>query len=89
VLTWRDAKGAEQTRTLAASFDVAESELEPIADAELARLLAPLEPTIVHWTSGGDDVTADGREIWRSVIVTVLGLALCETALAVWVGRER
>jgi hypothetical protein len=89
LLTWRDAKDVEQSRMLAASFNPKESDLEPVTDAELTRLLAPLRPSIVHWTSGGDGVTEGGKEIWRSVVVAVLCLALFETALAVWVGRER
>ncbi len=90
LLSWNDAAGGERSRQLCASFDPRESNLEPIGDAELMRRFAPLAPTIVHWTGGGGEPLTDaGREIWRTLIVTVLALAAFETALAVWVGRER
>ncbi len=89
VLKWKDETGVDQSRTLCASFDTVESNLEPIAESDLRKLLNPLSPTIVQWTAGADPLTEHGREIWRTLVIAVLTLALFETALAVWVGREK
>src|SRR5439155_8880743 len=61
-LSWKDQMGSAQSHTLCASFDVSESNLQPLPEAELRRLLAPLSPTIVHWTSGNEPLTEHGRE---------------------------
>ncbi|HEX4796993.1 MAG TPA: BatA domain-containing protein [Humisphaera sp.] len=90
-LTWKDAAGVEQSRALAASFNPAESNLQPISESELANLLSPVSPTFVHWgtVQGNDSLAEHGREIWRNLIFAVLALAAIETVLATWVGRER
>lgn len=91
VLSWRDARDAEQTRPICASFDLSESSLDPISEPELTRLLSPMQPVYIHWVAsgGGEALAEKGREIWRNVVLAVLMLAAVETALAVWVGRER
>src|SRR4029079_112533 len=78
-MTWRDLRDAEQTQTLAASFDLTESNLEPINDAELSKLLAPIVPSITHWTSAAALAPEKGREIWRDIVLAVLTLAAVET----------
>ena len=89
--TWKDASGAEQSRIACASFDVAESNLQPISEAELMNLLSPLNPTFIRWgtAQANQSLTEHGRELWRNVLLAVLMLAAVETALATWVGRER
>jgi hypothetical protein len=88
-MTWKDAQGAAQSSLFAVSPDVTESKLEPIGDDELTSLFGNLTPTIVHYTEGLAATPAQGREIWRTLAATLLALLLVESALAVWVGRER
>ena len=89
-LSWKDDAGADQSRTLSASFNPVESNLQPISEGELRNLLVPLNPTFVHWGAAAGEPVADrGREIWRNVILAVLALVAFETVLATWVSRER
>jgi hypothetical protein len=90
-MSWRDARDVEQSRMLCASFDVAESNLAPISEGDLTKMLTPLRPTFIHWgANGGGSLLAEkGREIWRNIVIGLLMLAVVETALAMWVGRER
>jgi hypothetical protein len=91
ILSWRDQSTAPLSRTLCASFDPAESNLQPISESELSHLLSPLAPVFVHWGAAQpDEAQAQrGREVWRDLICAVLILAAVETVLAMWVGRER
>jgi hypothetical protein len=90
-LSWKDASGAEQSRIACANFNPAESNLEPIGEAELTNLLVPLSPAFVHWgaAQAAEPIGEGGREVWRSVVLAVLLLAVVEAALATWVSRER
>ncbi len=90
-LSWKDEAGATQSRTLGASFNGLESNLQPISESEITNLLSPIAPTFVHWgaAAGNESVAEKGREIWRNVILGVLVLAAVETVLAMWVSRER
>lgn len=91
VLSWKNEAGAPQSRTLCASFSPVESNLQPIAEDELAKLVAPLAPSVVRWGTAVADAQAPqrGREVWRNVMLGVLVLAAFEAVLATWVGRER
>jgi hypothetical protein len=86
---WKDALGKDQSHLLCASPDPAESNLEPIGDDELTLLLGGCHPSILHFTHAGPSIAEPGREIWRTLLTALLVLAAAETAMAVWVGRER
>ena len=88
-LTWKDAAGAEQTRPVVVNGDKAESDLDPIPDAELRSLMGNLDVPIVHYTPGQTLLTREGKEIWRTLAQIVLAMAIVESVFAVWVGRER
>jgi len=88
-LAWKDAAGAEQTRPVCVNPDGAESELEPIADGQVAALMGNLDVPIVHYTAGQTLLTREGKEIWRTLAQVVLVMAVVESMFAVWVGRER
>jgi len=87
-MSWKDPTQQPQSRIVCASFDRNESELTPISDAELGELLAPIDPTIVHYAGEGS-LTERGREIWRPIVMALLSLGVVESIFAVWVGRER
>jgi hypothetical protein len=88
-LAWKDAAGAEQSRPVCVNPDKAESELEPIADGQLAELLSPLRVPIVHYAAGQTLLTREGKEVWRTLVMAVLVMGVVESMFAVWVGRER
>lgn len=88
-LTWKDAAGAEQSRSVCVNGDKTESDLESIPDAELKALMGNLEVPIVHYTPGQTLLTREGKEIWRTLAQIVLAMAVIESVFAVWVGRER
>jgi hypothetical protein len=88
-LSWKDATGAEQSRPVCVNGDKAESELEPIPDAQVASLMGNLDVPIVHYTGGQTLITREGKEIWRTLAMMVLAMAVVESVFAVWVGRER
>ena len=68
---------------------VAESLLmSAISDNDLAEILSPLDPTIIHY-AGEASLIERGREIWRPVVIALLSLGMIESLFAVWVGRER
>jgi hypothetical protein len=88
-LTWKEATGQPQQHLFCANGDKAESDLTPLADAELTGLLGNLRPMIVHYTAGGSALAQAGKEVWRTFAMCLLGLLAVETVFAVWVGRER
>ncbi len=88
-IKWKDAEDRERSDTVCANPHPAESDLRPIAEAELAELMGNLEVPIVHYREGETALAGQGREVWRTVVMTLLCLAVAETVLAVWVGRER
>ena len=67
----------------------AESDLEPITEAQLDDLLGNLHPQIQRYDTSGVGLTTPARELWRPLAFILLGLMLAESAFAVWVGRER
>ncbi|MGC4031969.1 MAG: BatA domain-containing protein [Tepidisphaeraceae bacterium] len=85
---WKDAQGKPQSRNIAAAPDRAESDLRPISDDQLGEAVAPLKPTILHYT-GVASLADRGREIWRTLATIVLSLFVIEMCLATWVGRQR
>ncbi len=87
-MSWKDAAGKEQSHQYSVNGDKAESDLEPIADDQLKHLLGNLQPPIIHYGAQAM-LSGPGREIWRTLAMTLMGLLLVETLLAVWVGRER
>ncbi len=88
VMTWKDSTGKAQQHLFCVNGDKAESDLAPIGDSELLGLLGNLRPTLVHYSAGGDALAQQGKEIWRTFAIWLLGLLAVETVLAVWVGRE-
>ncbi|MFI5379072.1 MAG: BatA domain-containing protein [Tepidisphaerales bacterium] len=88
-VTWKEAGGREVTRPVSVNPERSESDLEPIADAELTALLGSLKAPIVHLGSGQDPTAQQGREIWKTLATILMTLVLVETVFAVWVGRER
>jgi hypothetical protein len=88
-LGWTDAAGGKQSRPIAVSYDVAAADLEPIDASALSRLLGNLSPAIVRFVPGQLAAGGAGRELWRTLAGTMLGLFLVETMFAAWVGRER
>ncbi|HEX8525049.1 MAG TPA: BatA domain-containing protein [Tepidisphaeraceae bacterium] len=87
-VSWKDAKGQAQSRLVCVSPDKAESDLTAIPEGELQGMLGALHPPIVHY-SGEASLAQRGKEIWRTLAMGLLCLALGETVFAVWVGRER
>jgi hypothetical protein len=87
-LQWKDALSNDQSHLLCVNPDPAESNLEPIGDDDLSSLMGALHPAILHFV-GGRSIAEPGREIWRALVTALLVLAAAETAMAVWVGRER
>jgi hypothetical protein len=52
-------------------------------------LMGSLDVPVIHYAGGDTSLTGKGREIWKTLAVALLLLAVVETMLAVWVGRER
>jgi hypothetical protein len=88
-LAWKDSTGRPQQHLFCVNGDKSESDLTPLPDAELTGLLGNLRPTIVHYTSGNSALAKQGKEVWRTFAVWLLGFLAIETVFAVWVGRER
>ena len=88
-LAWRGADGANRSATFCASPDTAESNLEPLAEPELLSFLGNLAPSIIRFDDRDAAIAPEGREIWRTLALVVLGMFFLESAFAVWVGRER
>jgi hypothetical protein len=89
MMNWKDGTGNLMQHLFCVNGDKAESDLTPIGDAELGGLLGNLRPMIVHYSSGQNALAQQGREIWRTFAMALLGLLAVETVLAVWVGREQ
>ena len=89
LLNWKDTTGKPLQHLFCVNGDKSESDLTPIGDADLGGLLGNLRPMIVHYSSGQSALAQQGREIWRTFAIALLGLLSVETVLAVWVGREQ
>ena len=89
-LSWRDEKSNPRSSRFAVNPPRSESDLEPLAESELAGLLGNLKPTIQQrYETVGANLSTAPREIWRSMATILLGLLGVESVFAVWVGRER
>jgi hypothetical protein len=88
-VTWNDPAGKEQHHQLAASFDRNASDLEPLGEDQLARLLGTLRAEVINYHPGDLAAAGPGHEIWRSLAGTLLALLLVETLFACYVGREK
>ncbi|MCC7191230.1 MAG: BatA domain-containing protein [Phycisphaeraceae bacterium] len=90
LMSWKDIQGKPHSHLFAVNIDAGESELEPIADGQLAGLMGRLQPQIVH-TKGvtAEKAQQSGKEVWRTLATALLALLVIESMLAVWVGRER
>ena len=86
---WKDETGVERSHVIAANPHKLESDLRPITEGELAELLGSLDVPIIPYTAGDASLSGPGREIWKTLALTLLCLAAVESVLAVWVGRER
>jgi hypothetical protein len=87
-LTWNDPAGKEQHHQLAVSFDRAASDLEPLGEDQLAKLLGNMKADVVTYHSG-DLAAGPGYEIWRVLAMVLLGMMVVETMFACFVGREK
>ncbi|HUO07563.1 MAG TPA: BatA domain-containing protein [Phycisphaerae bacterium] len=88
-VTWRDEKSKAQEARFAVNPPLSESDLEPIASAQLAELLGNLKPSIQRYDTNGVGLGQPPRELWRPLATILLALMAVETMFAVWVGRER
>jgi hypothetical protein len=88
-LAWRDEKTNARSLRFAVNPPPAESDLEPLSEAQLSELLGNLKPTIQRYDTSGASLDTPPREIWRPLATMLLGLLGLEAIFAVWVGRER
>jgi hypothetical protein len=88
-LKWKDNTGAERSHVITVNPNKAESDLRPVTESELADLMGSLSVSVIHYTGGETSLTGQGREIWKTLAMTLLALAAVESVLAMWVGRER
>ena len=85
---WSEPTGGPRSRTFAVNPDVADAAGGRIDAGELSALLSPLQPEVVEW-SGRVSAEPGSSELWRWAIAAVIGLLLCESALAAWIDRRR
>jgi hypothetical protein len=74
---------------LAVSFDRTASDLEPLGEDQLARLLGNLKAEVVPYHPGDLATAGPGHEIWRTLAGSLLALMVIETLFAFYVGREK
>ena len=78
-----------QSDLYAANPGLPESDLTRIAPAEVRKLLEPLDVEVASANTEAELFAPTGRESWRELAWTLLGLLVVEMALATWVGRAR
>lgn len=88
-MKWQDPALGETSQIFAVSPDIRESKLAALPEAQLARWLSPLKPTIVRFGGESLSLAAGSAELWRSAVIGLLALVVIESSLAAWVGRER
>jgi hypothetical protein len=88
-VSWTDPAGKEQHHQVAVSFDPAASDLEPLGEDQLAKLLGNLKAEIVAYKPGDLASAGPGHEIWRTLAGALLALLVLETLFAFYVGREK
>jgi hypothetical protein len=88
-LTWNDATGKDQHHQLSVSFDRTASDLDPLGEDQLMKLLGNLKAEIVPYHAGDLATAGPGHEIWRTLAASLLGLMVIETLFAFYVGREK
>lgn len=85
---WSEPGGTELTREFAISPDVADASRDRLDQAELMRLLGPLDARIIPW-AGTVDASAGASELWRWAICAMLLLLVAESVLGSWIDRGR
>lgn len=88
IADWTEANGAVVARTLAVNASAAESQLDRADADELRGWLQGLDPVFLHHSELDALIRGPGREIWRGLLIAVLGLFALESGLMVWAGRK-
>jgi hypothetical protein len=88
-LAWNDTAGKEQHHQLAVSFDRNASDLDPLGEDQLVKLLGNLKAEVVNYQPGDLATAGPGHEIWRTLAGSLLALMVVETLFAFYVGREK
>lgn len=88
-LTYQGTQNAAHSALFTSNPDLAESVLDLMSHEELRSMLGGLEPSIIRFADRDAALSPEGREVWRTLAMIVLGMFLLESAFAVWVGRER
>jgi hypothetical protein len=68
----------------------AESDLVRIEPEGLKSMWGAFQPEIIAAVARGDmPIAVRGKEIWRTLAMSLLGLLVVESCLATWTGRQR
>ncbi len=86
---WDEAGLGERTQLFAADPDLLDVQQMRLSTASLPSFFGRLTPKVIQFSGNADDVATQGSELWRYLIVGLLGLTLVESCLASWVGRVR
>jgi hypothetical protein len=88
-LNWQANPGGPMSDMFAVNPDARESDLTPIANAELRALWGTLEPEVVSADTSDTNWAARGEEIWRPLAMCLLAFLAIEACFATFAGRQR
>ena len=86
-MSWRDSVTGPAEELYAANADGRETDLVRIKPEELRGLWGGLDVEIL--SASGEGAPLEGKELWRTLAVGLLGLSLVEAGFATWAGRQR
>jgi hypothetical protein len=89
VARWEEPGVGERSQLFAASPDVQDVRQERLTPESVQPFLGQLVPKIIQVSPDADDIATEGSELWRHLVMILLGLLAVESCLAPWVGRIR
>lgn len=87
--TWDEGGPHARAQQFAANPDWNDARQARVTAAELPTYFGTLTPKVITVEPNAEDIATAGNELWRYLLLGVLGFLGLESGLACWVGRVR
>jgi hypothetical protein len=87
--SWDEGGVQARTQAFAANPEWNDARQARLTAAELPAFFGTLTPKVITVAPDAEDVATAGNELWRYLLLGVLGFLGLESSLACWIGRVR
>jgi hypothetical protein len=87
--TWQAAQSDNQSQKFAINANVEDSVQDKLNEQELQQYLGRMPLKLIRYQGKEMDLSTAGTELWRYLVVILLGCLISESMLATWIGRRR